>query len=97
MRLVFSIATKGYLGTGTADAVGGAGPFYKNIWEYDPSANTWTSIPDYPGSGNFAMFGFSIGVKAYVGGGEAESTVGLYATDVWELNIPSLLICRLTV
>ena len=80
--LGFSLGTKGYLGTGSGDLEGGPGPYYHDFWEYNPSNNSWTSKPDYPGAGSFYLIGFSIGTRGYVGGGEG----GNFFSDFWQFS-----------
>ena len=83
--LGFSIGTKGYVGTGSGDINGGGGPFFKDFREYDPLNNSWTSRPDYPGSGSFNLISFSTDNNGYVGGGEG----GAMFSDFWQFNIPA--------
>jgi N-acetylneuraminic acid mutarotase len=40
----FSIADKGYIGTGWDDS------YKKDFWEYDPTTNTWTQKADFGGT-----------------------------------------------
>ena len=40
----FAIGTKGYVGTGYDGTI-----YYKDLWEYDPTANAWTAKDDLPG------------------------------------------------
>src|SRR5207249_1321311 len=60
---LFSISSNGYIGTGVDFNVN----LYKDFWEYDPSANTWTQKADFGGSGRSGAVGFSIGSKGYIG------------------------------
>ena len=74
----FSIGSKGYIGTG-ADDFGGS-TRYKDFWEYDPSANTWTQRADFGGIARYYAIGFSIGNKGYIGTG------GTDKNDFWEYD-----------
>ena len=42
---------------------------YKDFWEYDPAANTWTQKADFGGTARYGAVGFSIGSKGYIGTG----------------------------
>ncbi len=68
--VVFAINGKGYIGLGAK-----FGFLYKNFWEYDPLANKWTSIGDFPDKVRGAAVSFSIGSYAYVGGGYDPFTI----------------------
>jgi N-acetylneuraminic acid mutarotase len=85
LAVAFGLGMKAYLGTGSGDVNGGPGPFYHDFWQYDPSTNTWTSQPDYPGAGSFLLSGFSIGANAYVGAGEGGATF----SDFWQFSTPN--------
>src|SRR6266550_918807 len=60
----FSIATKGYIGTGASSAF-----LYQDFWEYDPATNAWTQKVDFGGAARSNAVGFSIGSKGYIGTG----------------------------
>jgi len=55
----------------------------KDIWEYDPSTNTWTKKMDFPGNARSALGGTSIGNKGYIGLGVALHGGSRY-NDFWE-------------
>lgn len=77
--VAFSIGGKGYIGLGESVST-----FFKDFWEYDPSANTWTQQADFPGEGRMGAVAFSIGSKVYVGTGKGES--GNLFKDFWEYD-----------
>lgn len=54
----FSIAGKGYLGTGSGT---------KEFWEYNPITDIWTKKADFGVENPANNFGFSIGSKGYLG------------------------------
>jgi hypothetical protein len=71
----FSIGNKGYIGTGETDI------FYKDFWEFDPTANTWSQKSDFGGGTRNQAAGFSIGSKGYIGTGCVGSEC---FRDFWE-------------
>ena len=83
----FTIGTKGYIGMGYIIAA--TTVYYKDFWEYDPAANTWSKKADFGDAtapdetGRSASFGFSIGGKGYVGAGHDGS---IYYRDFWEYD-----------
>jgi N-acetylneuraminic acid mutarotase len=80
--VAFVLNGKGYVAFGTSNGVD-----QKNIYEFDPSNNTWTektaitSVTDL-NARSFAS-AFVIGDKAYLGLG---INAGLYLGDFWEYN-----------
>lgn len=44
--------------------------YLRDFWRYDPEANTWERVADYPGDAVRYAASFVIDNKAYVGGGE---------------------------
>lgn len=72
----------GYFGTGST--CGGCGTYAStNFAEYNPSTNSWTTKPNYPGPSINGGMGFSIGTKGYVGGGRSGSS---YYNHFYEYN-----------
>ena len=80
----FSIGTKGYIGTGMS--VFATAPFtltyYKDFWEYNPTADIWTQKADFGGTARESAVGFSIGTNGYIGTGGDPS----YTKDFWEYD-----------
>ena len=65
---------------------GKPGPFTDKhtLYEYRKSTNQVTRLSDIPGEGRARAFGFVIGDKIYIGGGEypnAELTTSFYEYD----------------
>lgn len=56
----------------------------KDFWEYDPSNDSWTPLPKFPGVGRSGAVGFSLGGKIYFGTGKG---TGPYLLDWWEYDI----------
>lgn len=74
----FSIASKGYIGTGS-DATGDRNDF----WEYDPASNVWTQKTNFGGAARKLAVGFSIGTKGYIGTG---NNFNGELKDFWEFD-----------
>lgn len=66
-----SIGNKGYLGLGHVNS-GSISIAYHDWWEFDPATNSWTQKADYP-QDRFAVVGFTIGNKGYIGSGNEQS------------------------
>jgi hypothetical protein len=79
----FAVSGKGYVGTGTDGTI-----LYKDFWELDPVANTWTQKANFgytgdeetDGTARKAAVGFNIGTTGYVGTGIDDSG---YTSDFW--------------
>jgi N-acetylneuraminic acid mutarotase len=83
--VAFSIANKGYFGTGGNAA--NASVIYSDFWEYDPATDTWTQKANMAGGSRKAAIGFSIGSKGYIGTGNNSTTGGInYTQDFWEYD-----------
>ncbi|HXS35688.1 MAG TPA: kelch repeat-containing protein [Flavipsychrobacter sp.] len=77
----FAISGKGYIGLG-ADT--GIYDVKRDLWQYDPDANTWTQMADLPAPSRDGAFSFVIGDKAYVGGGN--DSAGYLYRDFYEYD-----------
>lgn len=71
----FAIGGKGYIGTGSDNSEN-----KKDLWEYNPVANTWTQKVNFGGTARYSAVGFSIGDKGYIGTGFDGSTI---LKDFW--------------
>lgn len=83
--VAFSINGKGYVGTGIDNASALIGNKLKDIWEYDPTTNTWTQKADFPGSGANGIYfatAFTADNKGYICGGKWGPS--LYSSQLWE-------------
>ncbi|MBS1657501.1 MAG: fibronectin type III domain-containing protein [Bacteroidetes bacterium] len=74
----FSIAYKGYVGTGGNPNTGIA----KDFWEYDPSTNVWTQKADLGGEERQFAVGFAIGEYGYIGTGNGGDSFD----DFWQYD-----------
>lgn len=83
----FTINNKIYTGTGVTDFGGDA---TQDMWEYDPSSDTWTQIADYPAGIREGADGFGDGNRGFLAFGTSfiqfTSTVYEYlpVTNTWE-------------
>lgn len=75
----FSIGTKGYVGLGQNN-VG----ILSDLWEYDPTTNTWTQKASYPAGPRYEASAFTINSKAYVGCGFDNTNT--LKNDLWEFD-----------
>ena len=83
----FSIGGKGYIGFGTDEYTSHTST-KKDLWEYDPDANSWVQKHDLPGRARIEAVGFSIGNRGYIGtGGSAgELFPDSSFRDFWEYD-----------
>jgi N-acetylneuraminic acid mutarotase len=58
--------------------------FHKEFYAYDITANTWSSIPNYPGSGVFGPVSFVIGNAGYIVTGQ--NSGGSSVQDLYRLT-----------
>lgn len=76
--VTFSINGKGYVALGynrdlNTEELG-------DLWEYDPSADTWTQKKSFEGTARYNAIAFSLGSRAYVGTGYDGDK---YNSDFW--------------
>lgn len=77
--VAFSIANKGYIGTGQD----GNGFSHKDFYEYDPNLNSWLALPDVGGKIRNGAIGFSIGNRGFIGTGDKEAPEQQNLKDFW--------------
>lgn len=75
----FSIDSKGYLCGGKM----GPNNYSNQLWEYKPSQDLWTQMPNFPGGVRYQLSSFSVDFKAYVGLGTDQD---VYRKDIWEFD-----------
>jgi len=82
----FGIGSKGYMGTGTTDGNNRAAG-KKDMWEYDPSIDTWTQKADFGGSPRYGSLTFTIGNMGYVAFGSDTTNATFGRThDFWQYD-----------
>lgn len=78
----FSFNGKGYVGLGRKD--GSSTSSVKDIWEFDPTTNFWTELPEFDGNGRVGAEGVIFNDKIFiVGGADANSS---FEPDTWSFN-----------
>lgn len=86
----FSIGNFGYVGVGNSNSGGLIYPL--NFWRYDPSLDTWNSLPDFNGPAKAHVFSETVGNKPYIGCGDnATGSIG-YMNDNWTWDSCSFFI-----
>ncbi|MBS1658849.1 MAG: T9SS type A sorting domain-containing protein [Bacteroidetes bacterium] len=83
----FSIAGKGYVGTGDIELNDFELASLKDFWEYDPVSDTWSQKADLGGSARYRAAGFAIGNKGYIGTGAYYDSICVcdyFFSDFWE-------------
>lgn len=64
----FVIGNYGYVGTGRVSAIGST--LVQDFYRYDPTTNSWNTIPPFPGEARRAAVAFEVNNLGYVGTGE---------------------------
>jgi N-acetylneuraminic acid mutarotase len=78
--------------TGFSDGVngyvlGGLDPSYNclnDFWQYNVASDTWTQLPNFPGTGRQGMCHFVLGNKVYIIGGRLNGNVT--SNEVWQYD-----------
>jgi N-acetylneuraminic acid mutarotase len=82
----FVVNNIAYVGLGE----GSTANYYKDLWQYDPVAQTWTQLADFAGSARHGAVAFATSTHGYVGTGQSETglTKDFYKynplTNTWE-------------
>jgi N-acetylneuraminic acid mutarotase len=75
----FAVSGKGYVCCGKVSA-----SFYsQELWEFNPTTNSWLQRANYPAGVRYGQTSFTIGNKAYAGTGVDENW---FVTDFYEYN-----------
>lgn len=80
----YSITRSGSVGF-TLDGKGYyvSGNYTQDVWEYDPSDDTWDELASFEGSGREDASGFNFGDRAFITMGKSGS---YYFDDIWEFK-----------
>jgi N-acetylneuraminic acid mutarotase len=63
---------------------GQGGAFLNDLYKYDPIANSWEQLPDFPASGRYNATSFTINGKGYIGLGYRDGYGN--QNDLWEFD-----------
>jgi hypothetical protein len=78
--IAFSLSGRGYISLGES-----VGTCFTDLWSYDPIKNEWAGIAPFPGEGRTVAVAFTVGDKAYVGGGFlCDASLRTAVSDFWE-------------
>jgi len=83
-ELSFSAGGKGYIGFGLEVCINPSCAFLNDLWEYDPSNDSWSQKANCPGPAREWGVAFGIGNKGYVCSGRDNWTV--FLSDLWEYD-----------
>lgn len=75
----FAISGKGFVCGGKV----GASSYSQELWEYNPTLNSWVQRSSFPGGVRYGQSSFVLNNKAYVGCGTDENW---FTSDFWEFN-----------
>src|ERR1700741_160192 len=60
--------------------------FLNDLWEYDPTLDTWTQKTSFPGAARDCGIAFSVGNKGYYGTGNNGTQFSNHLADFWEYD-----------
>lgn len=78
----FVIDGLAYVGCGNYGSM--EGPFQDEVWRYDPQADAWQQVQNYPGEPTYQVTGFSLNGKGYAIGGsinQSDEEYSVYEYD----------------
>ncbi|HPS63792.1 MAG TPA: kelch repeat-containing protein, partial [Bacteroidales bacterium] len=78
----FVIGNYAYAGLGSIDAEQRI--YSAEFYRYDPVADSWTRMPDFPGGRRYSATAFALNGKGYICNG-VDST-HMWRSDVWEFD-----------
>jgi len=81
-HISFVIGDKAYAGLGAIDAEQRI--YSAELFKYDPSADSWEQLADFPGGGRYGSTAFSVNGKGYICLGV--DTTHMWQDDVWEFD-----------
>ena len=81
----FAVNGKGYICFGFGQGSDVQSTRRKDVWEYDPVADQWTQLDDFPGSGRYEATAVVSGNDAYIGYG-LEVEGGPAFNDYWKFT-----------
>ena len=88
--VAFSVGNKGYMGLGHYNSGPNGNIYLDDIWEYDPSSNTWTQMANFAGGHRYHAVGIGYKNVAYLGTGRDQTLPPSQAftleNDWWEFD-----------
>lgn len=81
--ICFALEGQGYLLCGNPDPRATSDPYLKDQWTYDPVADEWTEMEDFPGAPRGFGVGLNYNGKGYAGFGFGNNQ---YLNDLWEFD-----------
>lgn len=82
--VAFASNNKGYVGLGQSVTTTGQQNVFQDFWEYNPSTNSWSAAPAFPGQPRYHAASFEAEGEGHVATGINASANRL--KDVWRLN-----------
>jgi N-acetylneuraminic acid mutarotase len=79
--VAFALNGKGYICHGEVPQAGGGYSYSSDLWEYDPSSDSWAAKASYPGTLGYTAVSFSIGQYGYLGLGFRPYVDSFYRYD----------------
>lgn len=86
--VAFSDGKYGYVGLGYAaytNLQDKDQTWFSDFWKYDPEANSWSQIANFPGKVRRFGVAFYLDAKGYVGTGEGQDKEGCFS-DIWSYD-----------
>lgn len=82
--VAFVMNGKAYVGLGQSENTAGQQNVYQDFWEYDPTSNSWSAAPIFPGQPRYHASAFIAGGNGFVSAGINSNANRL--EDVWRLD-----------
>lgn len=81
----FSLNGYGYVLGGKESNFAGEDQHFKEIWQFNPSDNSWKKIADYPGAAFTGQVLEKVGNEVYIGLGGTRNHIS-FEKDWWKLG-----------
>jgi len=81
----FVLNNKIYVGTGYGYNASTNTVENNDFYQYDPNADSWTRVADFPGHPRYGAFSFGLNNYGYIGSGTLYNAAQVYH-DVWQFN-----------
>lgn len=85
--VAFALKDKGYYGLGKSSSID-SDKYFNDLWQYDPIADKWTQLSDFPSTGLDMAVSFVIGETAYVSLGRyLDASLNGYNTTTYAYDV----------